>query len=456
MKVSGLSAAGQQRPVASSRDSAKLLTDFALSDLSAAPDDVRSLAKTCLVDAVACAIFGARFPWTRAVAEGIESPAGCVALPGLESPTSAERAALIAGVAAHAFELDSLRRPGAGVHPGATVALPALAMAIERSASGEALIAAIIAGIEIMFRIGAATLHTAEARGFHAPGITGCFGSAIVAGRLMGLTPTQLESAMGLAASMSGGLLAFSKTGDGGMVKRLHLGRAAESGIVAAKLAARGFEAPGNILEAKFGVLDVFCERSDPELLAAGLGDVWETRLLCIKRYACHVTAQGPVETLRGWMAEGLDPSAIRSIRIDAAPKIAHVHSQKQPTDIALAQYSLPFMLAFSAFYDPEDPGTLSEKALTDPRILKLAQTILVNPNPARKGWAVRMEIEADTTHVAEVDGFLGVPERPLTTDAVRARFLRLAGQKNEPLLEALMDISALGNVSELPSLQTN
>src|SRR5262249_58639785 len=84
--------------------------------------------------------------------------------------------------------------------------------------SGRDLIAACVAGNEIMIRIGRATGHTNEARGFHAPGTTGPFGAAVAAGHLLGLGPAAMTNALGIAGSLAGGLLEFAR-GDGGLVK---------------------------------------------------------------------------------------------------------------------------------------------------------------------------------------------------------------------------------------------
>ena len=102
------------------------------------------------------------------------------------------------------------------------------------------LIAAFVAGNEVMIRIGRATGHTNEARGFHAPGTTGPFGGAVAAGHLLRLDARAMTNALGIAGSLCGGLLEFAR-GDGGMVKRLHLGRASEAGVLAASLAAGRF-----------------------------------------------------------------------------------------------------------------------------------------------------------------------------------------------------------------------
>src|SRR6267378_334544 len=245
-------------------------------------------AKHCLIDAVACAIFGQRFPWSAIVlAEAMATGAGGPCrLPGIpDKRLHVPQAALALGTFAHAFELDSLRKPGTGVHAGATVALPAFVMAQAERASGRDLITAIVAGIEVMFRIGNATLHTPEHIGFHAPGLTGPFGAAAACASLLRLSAGETANAFGIAGSLAGGLLAFAKAGSGGMVKRLHLGRAAESVVLAVRLANRGYEGPRNVIEGRYGVLEAFCEEHDAALLTQGLGKVYEIERVCIKRY---------------------------------------------------------------------------------------------------------------------------------------------------------------------------
>src|SRR6266481_3225846 len=122
-----------------------------------------------------------------------------------------------------------------------------------------------------MMRIGRATGHTNEARGFHAPGTTGPFGGAVAAGHLQRLGPTAMTNELGIAGSLAGGLLEFAR-GDGGMVKRLHLGRASEASVLAASLAAAGFTGPRTVIEGQFGFLKVFCTEFDEAELTRGLG----------------------------------------------------------------------------------------------------------------------------------------------------------------------------------------
>ncbi len=419
------------------------------------PAEIVGAAKTCLIDAVACAIFGARFPWSRAIAAVIAASgaSGPCSVPGFDRRLDPGQAALALGAFAHAFELDSLRKPGAGAHPGATVALPAFAMAQARSRSGRDLIAAIVAGCEASFRIGAATLHTPELEGFHAPGIVGPFGAAVASGCLIGLSPDRLAHALGIAGSCTGGLLAFARSGQGGMVKRLHLGRAAESGVLAAMLAAHGYDGPNTVLEGEFGVLQSFCSRADPALLTARLGTFFETGRLCIKPYACHVTAQAPIELLRHLMAShGFAAGDIAGIEVAASAKVASHHSERRPADIMLGQYSVPFSLAVAAWRDPADPAAFAEDGVHHAGILDLAARIVIVPGEA--GWGAELSIALrDGRNISgTIASFRGCPETPMSLDDIAAKFRRLTRDRPgaDALVEALLDIENVHDVAAL------
>lgn len=425
------------------------------------PATAVALARQCLIDAVGCAVYGRRFSWSRIVldhvaANGADGPCRIPGERGLALTPS--NAALALGTMAHAFELDSLRKPGAGVHPGATVALPALAVAQAVGASGRELLTAIVAGCEVMFRIGAATLHTPEKRGVHAPGLTGPFGAAVASGLLLDLTPGQLVNAMGIAGSFGGGLMAFSKARQGGMVKRLHLGRAAEAGVFAASLAARGYEGPDSVLDGRFGLLEVFCEKSDPAALTAGLGKAWEIERLCLKRYACHVTAQAPVQFLRRKIAEhGFAGDDIATIRVAGSAKLVSHHSDHAPADVTLAQYSVPFSLAIAAYNDPEDPSAFDEAALADLRIRTLAANIRTAERraTAAAGWGADIEIHLkDGTLIEGVEEFFrGCPETPFSDQELTTKFRNLTkdlGSDAAILADRLSRIYSISCVSAI------
>ena len=346
------------------------------------PPAVVAKAKDVIADTVAACICGADMPWSRIVIDYAErtGPGGSSKILGRGASVQAPSAALANGALAHAFELDSLTRPGAGAHPGATVLPPALAVAQEVGATGEQLIAAVVAGNEVMIRIGRATGHTNEARGFHAPGTTGPFGAAVACGLLLGLDERQMTNAIGIAGSLAGGLLEFAK-GDGGMVKRLHLGRASEAGVLAASLAKGGFEAPRTVIEGEFGFLRVFCTEWDESHLTKGLGSDFVTLSAVLKRYPCHATAHPAVKAVRDLQAaHGFAGGDVASITVTGTRRMVERHNIIEPPDLMLAQYSIPFCVALALFREARDPESYDDSALADPGIRALTRKVKLVP----------------------------------------------------------------------------
>jgi 2-methylcitrate dehydratase PrpD len=342
------------------------------------PEAVVQQAKECIIDTVAAGICGSALPWSRIVVDYAErtGPGGKSHILGRGSAVQAPAAALANGALAHAFELDSLTRPGAGAHPGATVLPPALAIAQEKGADGRALIAAFVAGNEVMIRIGRATGHTNEARGFHAPGTTGPFGGAVAAGHLLGLDAGAMANALGIAGSLCGGLLEFAR-GDGGMVKRLHLGRASEAGVLAASLAAGGFTGPRTVIEGQFGFLRVFCTAWDEAELTRGLGEEYVVSTTVLKRYPCHATAHAAVKAVRELQAEqGFAAADVEAITVTGSERMVERHHILEPADLMLAQYSIPFSVALALCREARDPESWDEAALADPQIRALTRRV--------------------------------------------------------------------------------
>ncbi|MGC2413795.1 MAG: MmgE/PrpD family protein, partial [Stellaceae bacterium] len=273
-------------------------------------------------------------------------------------------------------------------HPGATVLPPALAVAQQKgvNATGRDLIAAFVAGNEVMIRIGRATGHTNEARGFHAPGTTGPFGAAVACGHLLGLDAAKMANALGLAGSLAGGLLEFAR-GDGGMVKRLHLGRASEAGVLAASLAAAGFTGPRTIIEGEFGFLRVFCTEFDEGHLTRNLGQEYVTLSTVLKRYPVHATAHAAVRAVRDLQVEhGFSGGDVEAITVTGNKRMIERHAIAEPGDRMLAQYSIPFCVALALFREARDPESYDESALADPQIRAVTRRVRLVPEQGGHG----------------------------------------------------------------------
>jgi len=406
------------------------------------PAEVVRQAKECIADTVAAIICGSALPWSRIVIRYAErtGPGGKSRILGSAgAAVQANAAALANGALAHAFELDSLTRPGAGAHPGATVLPPALAVAQEHGSDGQALITAFVAGNEVMIRIGRATGHTNEARGFHAPGTTGPFGATVAAGHLLGLRPAAMTNALGIAGSLAGGLLEFAR-GDGGMVKRLHLGRASEAGVLAASLAADDFEGPRTVLEGEFGFLKVFCTKWDEAELTRGLGEEFVVSSTALKRYPCHATAHAAVRAVRDLQARhGFTGAEIEAITVTGTERMIERHNILEPADLMLAQYSIPFCVALALHREARDPESFDETALADPQIRALCRRVRLVPEPGGERAGMGSKV---TIALADGRRFDGRAENGmLEPGELEDKFRRLTrGALGEPCAAALFE----------------
>ena len=417
------------------------------------PPDVVQRAKDCITDTVAVIVLGNGLPWSRIVAAYAQrvGAGGRSRILGADGPTlHAPAAALANGTLAHAFESDNLTKPGAGVHPGATLLPPGLAVAQERGSSGRELITAVVAGFEVMYRIGLATKHSNERRGFHAPGTTGPFGAAVAAGVLLGLDAPRMTNALGIAGSLAGGLMEFARSGTGAMVKRLHLGRAGESGVMAANLAADGFTGPRSVIEGEAGFLKVFCTEWDMADLTRGLGSEFMTRRLCLKRFPVHMTAHTPVQAvLELQAAHGFTGADVDRVTVAGSERMATINNIADPTDIMMAQYSIPFCVALALFRDPRDPASFDDSALLDADIRSMCGrvSVIVAEPPTKVAGAsiVTIQLKDGRSFTREVEEFSGTPARPLDRAELRDKFVTLTrtrfGTEAAGLFERLQDL---------------
>jgi 2-methylcitrate dehydratase PrpD len=420
------------------------------------PREVVRRAKDCVIDTVAACVFGHQAPAGGIIARHVagRSNGACHVLGSGAASVQAEDAALANGTLAHALELDSLSKPGAGVHPGAVLLSAGLAVAQEQRLGGEALLTAMVAGCEVLLRIGRASRHSIETRGFHAPGLTGPFGAAITAGHLLGLDAAQMTQGLGIAGSLGGGLLQFAAQGEGGMVKRLHLGRAAAAGVTAAKLARDGFTGPSGVLDGEMGFLNAYCAETDPAALTAGLGERYETLKICFKRYPCHITAHAPVQSVADLQAEhGFSGSDVAEVVVDGSKKMAHLHGNQSPADTVAAQYSIAFCVAAALLHDPNRPETFTGEALADPAVLDLCRRVRVSGDGGfASSWETRTTVKLRDAHVFSrtLDDVPGMPGLPFDADQLRGKFLSLTKALGDQAPELLTRLERIETEAQL------
>ncbi len=355
---------------------------------------------------------------------------GPAVLWGRPERATARTAALINGVAAHAFELDD---SGGCDHSGAVVvpaALAAVAVA-HRRVSGAELILAVLLGYELGRRVQTALggYDAVNERGWHSTGVCGTFAAAIAAGRVLGLEAAALTHAIGLAGSFTGGTWAFVT--DSAMSKRLHVGRAAECGLGAALLAREGFTGPETIFEASWGgFLALYGGMAaDPSVITDSLGAHWELDMASIKPHASCRSTHSAIDALLRVRAGGGVEAGIERIEVRTSALIAGMCGGRGLDSLVSAQLSLPYALAVAAARGAVGLDDVLA-GRTDPRVLALVDRIEVRVDPGQHGGSA--------------DPWLLVTDRAGGTTAVRAGSPRGGWDHRLPEQEVLAKFEGL------------
>lgn len=423
--------------MAATNSAAQLIAFASTADSATLPPLTLDHARRCLLDAIGCGLFGAGQQWSGIMAAQLlaERSQGRASVLGHAETLAAPVAALCNGTAVHGFELDDLL-PAAIIHPG-TVIIPAvLATAQDANASGEQLLRAIVIGYEVTARISIAMGTDASHHGFHKTSVVGPVASAIACGCVLGLSPREITCAAGIAASMASGIKSYVASGGGGMVKRMHAGWAAASGVRAALLARDGFTGPSGAVDGRYGLLEVFGgAAAKPALLTQGLGDDWAINAVWFKVYPLCGWIQGVVQLLtqlRG--PRPLTADQIDRVVIGTSAFAVNGNSNPAPADTMDAQYSIPYCAALALTGDPADPRAFEPAMFNDPSLRALAARVQTRVDdaceavyPQRFGSRVTLHLANGETREALTLDPHGTPADPCTDAELAAKFTRLA-----------------------------
>ena len=400
------------------------------------PPEVVERMKLSILDSIGCCLFGATLPWTRKVAALADSEraAPVASLMGMGRQTSVALAALVNGTSGHAFELDDIHKESI-VHAGSIATPVAFALAERGGMSGREVVTAMVAGYEIGHRVGSAATMSLFFRGFHPQGTSGAFVAAATAAHALALDPERFQHALGMAGSQAGGLMAAQ---EGAMVKRFHSGRAAQSGVYAALLAADGFTGITDVLEAPYGgYLSSYSEAPNAKRLTEGLGSTWETLSVGYKPHAAVTSIHTALDALGSIMREnGLAADEIACVETGLSP-MTHVHCawEYKAQGVTAAQMNLYYGLAVIALDGAAFTEQYREDRLRDPRILDFIRRIVAHVDPEIEAMGPAYRHAARVKVVAR-DGRTfenmpldrrGSPENPMSPEEVEHKFRHVA-----------------------------
>jgi 2-methylcitrate dehydratase PrpD len=374
-------------------------------------------------------------------------------------PADAGRQAFLFGALAHVLEMDDLHRESV-THPGCVVVPAAWAVATERGADGHDFLKAVLAGYEAVCRVGNA-VGQAHYKVWHNTATCGPYGAAFAAAVLLELREEPTVWALGNAGTQSAGLWQFLE--EGAMSKHLHAGRAAEAGILAAELAARGFTGPAAILEGPKGFFVAACPDARPERVLASPDAPWQLRFTSIKPWpSCRHTHPAVEAALD--VRDRVEPGAVASVRIETYRAALALCDNAAPGSEYEAKFSLQHCVAAALGDGKLTLGSFDGPARTRLAMLASRTTAVVTAEhdaayPDRWGARVTLTTTTGGTLVAERPACKGDPEHPVTPKDLREKasmLLEHGGlrrERAEALTEALLALPGGGPLPDLEPL---
>jgi 2-methylcitrate dehydratase PrpD len=426
------------------------------------PADVIEATKLRVLDVIGLALAGASTDFGRSTHAAVVamSGSGPARVMGFGDRVGVAAAAFANGAFSQALEFDDTHNESI-VHMSSPAVTAAMALADFTTVSGRELITAIALGNEISCRVGSVSSGELHKRGFHPTGLFATFGSAYLAGKLLGLNSAEMASAAGVAGSFASGLLECWV--DGTQTKFLHPGWSGQSGIVAALLARAGTTGPAQVFEGRWGlfashVQDQSAHR-DFSRLCEGLGEHWESRNSSFKPFpAAHVIHPYISAILRLREKHALRPDQVESLECPVAPFIVGivcepVSEKFAPASDSHGRVSLAYSLAEALYTGSLGRNAYSAESRSNPEILALARKVRhwADPNypgPGRFKGAVKITL-TDGRVIEEIEEYnRGSRENPMSYAELRAKFddnaAVLASCVRDQLAEAIGELETL------------
>lgn len=426
------------------------------------PASTEHAARRCLLDWYGGTLGGGTVAPATLLSEAL---AGCAGrsrlLPGKQG-FDARSAALINGAASHSVEVDDIYRPGL-YHPGSPVISAALALADADGVDGTTLLRAIVAGYEVSNRI-AAGVNPAHYTYWHTTATVGHFGAAAAAAVVLGLDREQILHALASVGTLAAGLRqAFASDA---MSKPLHVGRAAESGVLGALAAKAGVTGVADILEGERGFGNAMSRNVDWSAMVADLGEAWTIEATTQKAHACCGHTFAAIDATQKIIGgEKLTPDQIRQIKVRTYKAGVEICGRPDPQTPYEAKFSLEYTCALAALGRPTAPQSFDVDVLGDADIRGMMERVIVEVDdgcesrfPRQRSAVVEITTTNGATFTHHRPTRRGDPDDPLSDDEVGAKFDMLASpvigsEKAKAIADAIWRLDTGANVRTLQDL---
>ena len=419
------------------------VVEFILSaTLNAFPEEATAIGKRCIVDGLGVMLAGSTQEATHILRDyihGGDSRIESTVFGSQQVRCSAAAAALMNGTSGHALDWDDTQLAtspdrifGLLTHPTIPPLVASLALGERLGASGAQILEAFLTGFEVECKIAEAIHPDHYMKGFHSSGTVGTFGAAVAAIKLLQLDRAQTAHALAIAASSASGI----RVNFGTMTKPLHVGRAAQNGVVAAELAARGFTGGKDALDPPWGFLQVFShgEGFDADRIIGKLGNphviVWPG--VSIKPYPCGVLGHPTMDAMRRLVINNdVRPEQIKVIRVRAGSNILNPLRYAIANNELEAKFCPAFMVSAIALRRKAGIREFHDEFVRDPATQEMMRKVerVLDPEIEGQGWEkIRSTVEVDLhngrTLVEHADErYRGGPDLPFTREELYEKF---------------------------------
>jgi 2-methylcitrate dehydratase PrpD len=398
--------------------------------------------KRCIIDGLGVMLAGSTQEAGRILREYVQETDGlaeATAFGPRAFRTGAASAALVNGTSGHALDWDDTQLAaspdrifGLLTHPTVPALAAALAIGERQRVPGREFLEAFLIGFEVECKIAEAIHPSHYKKGFHTSGTVGTFGAATAAARLMGLDADKTSHALAIAASTAAGI----RVNFGTMTKPLHMGRAAQNGIVAAELAARGFTGGKGALDPPWGFLQVFghADHFDADRIVGKLGNPHAivSPGVSIKPYPCGVLGHPTMDAMRRLVIDNdVRPEQIAAIRVRAGSNILSPLRYSIAGNELEAKFCPAFMVSAIALHRKAGIQEFSDAFVQSAPVQAMMRKVerVLDPEIEKQGWErIRSTVEVDLldgrTLVEHADErYRGGPELPFTRGELFEKF---------------------------------
>ncbi len=399
------------------------------------PDSAVALGKNALMDWLGVTVAGSNETGSRILAEYLKKAEArqeaTVICHGFK--TTAEFAALANGTTGHAIDFDDIipEKCRYNMHPSACVVPAVLAVAEKYHMSGRQVLTAYAIGMEAIYGIGGAVGPAISRNGWHPTAVLGSLGAAAACANLLGLNKLQCQYALGIAASLAGGI----RLNFGSMTKPMHAGNAARNGVVAAELAAAGFTSHPSVLEGEEGFCRMFGGGESIDWMppaAIDSGEKWSfvSWGLAFKYYPSCRSTHSSIDAARHLRhSHSIKPDQIAEIVCKINPRHLNWARFIQPETGYQGKFSIPYCMAVALCNGNVTLADFDDIRVKDPLIRRVIDRVRIVHPPCDADGMVDHSVEVaigmndGQKYSCLVTVPIGEPENPITEEQLADKF---------------------------------